>query len=235
MPKAERRTVVKPKGPRGGKKDFAIGAAFEKAFDVFKKDKEPFLTLSGAMFFCAAFREVIDYARKQKEGDCVLLALMGLLFFVGWLLKIELIRLSLRKVKGKSRRIKTTFGTVDCYKRSFIAGLLTSLAVLVGLLLLVVPGFIVAIGLCLSVYVVLEYRVNVENALRISWELTRDVKMRILGFGLVSVLAIFCGALCCGVGLIVAWPVTTLAWVVVYRELERQTRLPKFETLKAKV
>jgi len=187
------------------------------------------------MFFFEAVRFFVDRARKQDEEGWILLVLVGLLYLVGWLLKIELMRLSLRKVKGKQGRIKTTFGTVDCYKRSFIAGLLISLAVLVGLLLLVVPGFIVAIGLCLSVYVVLEYRVNVENALRISWELTRGVKVKILGFGLVSFLVIFCGLLCCGVGLIVAWPVPTLAWVVVYRELERQTRLPKFETLKAKV
>ncbi len=235
MPKAECRTVVKPKAPRGGKKDFAIGAAFEKAFDVFKRDKEPFISIPGAMFFFEAVRFFVDRARKQDEEGWILLVLVGLLYLVGWLLKIELMRLSLRKVKGKQGRIKTTFGTVDCYKRSFIAGLLISLAVLVGLLLLVVPGFIVAIGLCLSVYVVLEYRVNVENALRISCELTRGVKVKILGFGLVSFLVIFCGLLCCGVGLIVAWPVTTLAWVVVYRELERQTRLPKFETLKAKV
>jgi len=33
----------------------------------------------------------------------------------------------------------------------------------------------------------------------------------------------------------VAWPVTTIAWVVVYRDLERQTKLPKLELLKAKV
>jgi uncharacterized membrane protein len=36
------------------------------------------------------------------------------------------------------------------------------------------------------------------------------------------------------VGLVVTVPVSMIAWVVVYRDLERQTKLPKLELIKAR-
>jgi uncharacterized membrane protein len=103
------------------------------------------------------------------------------------------------------------------------------------MLLLVVPGVIALAAFSLAPYAALEDRTKTWRSLQVSWDLTRSVRWKMLGFFCVTGLLELLGFLCLGVGLIVAWPVTTIAWVVVYRDLERQTKRPKLELLKAKV
>lgn len=162
---------------------------------------------------------------------------------VGWVVvwftdlffSVKLVRLSLDKVKGKRRSFKTPYGAWLGTARYFHASVLYGLSTLVGMVLLVVPGVMAMVAFSLAPYAALETRTKTWRSLQISWELTRSVRWKMLGFFCVTGLFLLFGFLCLGVGLIVAWPVTTIAWVVVYRDLERQTKLPKLELLKAKV
>jgi Membrane domain of glycerophosphoryl diester phosphodiesterase len=68
--------------------------------------------------------------------------------------------------------------------RILVCSLLLALVVGLGLLLLLVPGIILAVGLALAIpAVVLEPRTSASAALSRSWELTRGSRWRIFGLG----------------------------------------------------
>jgi hypothetical protein len=69
--------------------------------------------------------------------------------------------------------------------RILIASLLMALAIGLGFILLVIPSFILAVGLAVAIpAVVLEPGRSASAALSRSWELTRGSRWRILGLGI---------------------------------------------------
>jgi len=104
------------------------------------------------------------------------------------------------------------------------AELLTGLVVLVGFILLIVPGIIAILMLLFVPYIVIDKKLNPIEALKESARITRGAKWELL----LLVLFIFglniLGALLLLVGLLVSVPVTTLALVHAYRTLEAKGR-----------
>jgi hypothetical protein len=69
--------------------------------------------------------------------------------------------------------------------RILVASLLMGLVILLGFLLMVIPGVILAVGLAVAIpAVVLEAGRSASGALSRSWELTRGSRWRIFGLGL---------------------------------------------------
>jgi uncharacterized membrane protein len=69
--------------------------------------------------------------------------------------------------------------------RILIASLLMGLVILLGFLLMVIPGVMLAVGLAVAIpAVVLEAGRSASGALSRSWELTRGSRWRIFGLGL---------------------------------------------------
>jgi hypothetical protein len=242
LPKPARRPRTKAEGNnRKAKKSFSICGAFEKAFEVFNRNRRPFLGLGVYLLVCTAAEQGFYFGMERLSHQGF--GWMEIAVCVGWVVvwftdlffSVKLVRLSLDKVKGKRRSFKTPYGAWLGTARYFHASVLYGLSTLVGMVLLVVPGVMAMVAFSLAPYAALETRTKTWRSLQISWELTRSVRWKMLGFFCVTGLFLLFGFLCLGVGLIVAWPVTTIAWVVVYRDLERQTKLPKLELLKAKV
>jgi Membrane domain of glycerophosphoryl diester phosphodiesterase len=76
--------------------------------------------------------------------------------------------------------------------RILVCSLLLSLAVGLGLLLLFIPGIMLAVGLALAIpAVVLEPGLSPSAALSRSWELTRGARWRIFGLGLTLIVLIY--------------------------------------------
>lgn len=98
-----------------------------------------------------------------------------------------------------------------------ITSILTALCVLVGLILLVVPGIIAVTGLALSPYLVVDRKMNPIDAMKKSWELTKGSRLTIFFLILIAILVNIAGALLLFIGLIVSIPVTMLAFVSMYR------------------
>ncbi len=88
--------------------------------------------------------------------------------------------------------------------------LLVGLATVVGMLLCVVPGVIVALGWLLWIYVVVEHRVGPIETLRRAWRLTDGHKVQIFVFLLLymclGLAAVVVGLLALCVGVLVTYP-----------------------------
>ncbi|MEM7397637.1 MAG: hypothetical protein AAGF48_01685 [Pseudomonadota bacterium] len=105
------------------------------------------------------------------------------------------------------------------YWKFFGTSVLASLAVGIGLLLLIVPGLIAMVLFMFSTFLVIDRGLGPIDALKASMEMTKGNRWSLFGFILLCMLIIFVGVLALGVGLLVAVPIVGLAFAYAYRLL----------------
>lgn len=119
--------------------------------------------------------------------------------------------------------------------RFMVANFLYGIIVLVGLLLLIFPGVYLAIRLQFIFYLLLDKEMSIKEAFSSSWKMTEEKTSDLFCFGVL----IFCfnvlGVVCLLVGLVVTIPVSTLAVIGLYRELESQSAVPLHGTKAAEL
>ena len=71
---------------------------------------------------------------------------------------------------------------------------------------------------------------NAIDAVKASWHATKGNMLKIIGFGLVSSLILFIGAILLGIGLVIAIPLVALATAAVYYQLSDQGSTPQMQT-----
>lgn len=102
-----------------------------------------------------------------------------------------------------------------------IANLARSLAIIVGLLLLIIPGIIIAIKLQFLEYLIVDKKMGFE-AINKSWEMTKGVKWNLFVFGILLAFINILGFLALIVGLFITLPLSMVATAFVYKKLLSQ-------------
>lgn len=102
----------------------------------------------------------------------------------------------------------------------FLTNLLLGLMVVVGLLLLIVPGIYLALRYGMASILVVDEDLGPMEALQRSSKITEGKRLFILTFGIASVAVNILGALALGVGLLISIPVTSLAGILLYERLK---------------
>jgi uncharacterized membrane protein len=97
--------------------------------------------------------------------------------------------------------------------------ILVSLAIGVGLVLLIVPGIILGLMFMFTPFLVIERELGPIEAMKESHRITRGHKWNLLGLLLMTLLVNLLGALAFIVGLLVTIPVTVIAVTHAYRVL----------------
>jgi uncharacterized membrane protein len=97
--------------------------------------------------------------------------------------------------------------------------ILLALAVVAGLILLIVPGIILALMFMFAPFIVIERGLGPIDSMNESSRITRGHKWPLLGLLALLVLINLLGVLALVVGLLVSIPVSTLAFVHAYRVL----------------
>lgn len=100
---------------------------------------------------------------------------------------------------------------------------LTTLAIGLGLILLVVPGIIVALMVMFSCYLVIDRQLGPIEAMKESRRITKGHLMELFLLALALIGINILGFIALFVGLLVSIPVSMLAFVYAYRSLSRMT------------
>lgn len=108
-----------------------------------------------------------------------------------------------------------------------LASLLVMVIVLVGFLLLIIPGIILSLALALTLYLVVDRGLGPVAAIKESMRLTKGKRLKLLGFTLATVGINILGFLALLVGLAVTIPVSMLAWIHAYRVLAAKDATPE--------
>jgi uncharacterized membrane protein len=103
------------------------------------------------------------------------------------------------------------------------ASILYAVALVVGLILLVVPGIIFALMFMFTTFIVIDRELGPVEAMKESNRITHGHKWSLLGFTLMLVLINLLGLIALVVGLLVSIPVSSLAVTHAYRVLSGRT------------
>ena len=198
---------------------FDVGDAIRFGWETTKAN----LNLVVVLTLVAALATGVPSAIAQglDRGSPVLAALFRLIGgIVSLVVAVSAIRISLRLHDGGSAEVRDLFAwDGPTLWRYFLASLLYSVIVAVGLVLLIVPGVIFSVRYAFYGYAVVEQNAGPREALAQSAAATRGAWWTVSLFGLVTILVNILGALLLGIGLLVTVPVTTLAAAWVYRKL----------------
>ena len=104
---------------------------------------------------------------------------------------------------------------------------LYSFRVMVGLILLIIPGIIWMARYQFATVIVIDKKMKAGDAMKRSAEITEGQIGQLLLFWLVMTGVILLGALALGFGLIIAIPVAQFAYYAVYEYLDKQTPVKK--------
>jgi len=97
--------------------------------------------------------------------------------------------------------------------------ILVTLAMVIGFILLIVPGIIAMLFFMFSTFIVIDRGLGPIEAMKESMRITTGYRWSLLGFTVVLMLIVLAGIIAAFVGLLVAGPVAALAFTHAYRVL----------------
>lgn len=136
---------------------------------------------------------------------------------LGWGFSVYFLNL----IRQESIAYERLFDGYKDFVRTFLLYFLYSLAVVIGMLLFIIPGIILAIGLMMSPYIVKDDKeISAMDALKKSWEITKGHKMKLfwlglsfIGWGLLCILTL-------GIGFLFLAPYMNTAFAHYYEDLK---------------
>lgn len=197
---------------------FSIKEALKYGWDTFKANVPFFL---GFMVIMGLITVVPDYiAEKMFDPKSVpLIAVKIILRLIGLLLGMISTRLSLDIHDNGQPDLTRISEVLPQYPAYLFGKIVYGLIVLVGLILLIVPGIIVAYMFLYVGYLIIDKNMGPIAALSESRALTDGYKMDLFIFSLAVAFINLVGVFCLFVGLFVTIPVTLMASAYVYRRL----------------
>lgn len=101
--------------------------------------------------------------------------------------------------------------------------IIISIATAIGIVLLIIPGIIIALGLSMTYYILVENpEFSIEKSLKESWRLTNGYKMELFVLNLRFIPWYLLGLLCFGIGIFVVMPWHQLTLANYYNYLKQQ-------------
>ena len=135
-------------------------------------------------------------------------------FLLAGPLQLGLCFFFLNLVKGKETRFELLFEGFKPLATVLLVYAIITVVTVVGLILLIVPGIVVALGFSMTYYIIAEDpEISFQTALEQSWKLTDGYKMELLELNMRFIPWYLLGLLCFIVGVfaVVPWHNTTLA------------------------
>lgn len=200
-------------------KSFDIREVLEKAIAEFKKNWKflvAVFVISAGVNFLLSF--IGSFLSEQHAAVRIVFNLFSIVVQI--VLNLGLIRIYLKVVKGEKTQFSDLYADYQKSLIYFAASLVSSVLIVLGIVLLIIPGIVLAVRLQFWPYFVVEERIGPIAALKKSWQMTKGHFFRLLIFDiLVVVLLNFIGLLLLLVGLMVTAPISLLSLALVYRKL----------------
>ena len=148
-------------------------------------------------------------------------ALLGIFGFAYSLLLVQPVDYgvsyaNLRASRGDKLEIKDMFEAFKNYINVVLANLLAGAIIIIGLVLLIVPGIIFACKLAFVPYLVVDRKMEAIEAVKGSWRMTGGHSWKVFFIGVLAVLLSIAGLICFGIGIIFAIMWIRLAFASLY-------------------
>jgi len=228
-----------PPPPVPGGAAFQVGDAFNYGWKKFQEYLGPiliamliFLVVGGAVNFIATllgggFGEITD---PDDIGIGMFFGVGYLLFsllsaLVSLLIQAAVVRGALKITEGERIEL-STFLSTEHLGQVVLASILLAIGTAIGLILCIVPGLILIFFSQFTYQFILDKGLPAFDAIKASFALVNKNLGSVVGLFFASILAFIVGAILCGIGLLVAIPVTIIATAYAYKLMTGQTVTP---------
>jgi uncharacterized membrane protein len=126
----------------------------------------------------------------------------------------------LKAARGEKLEIKDMFAAFQNYWNAVLANLLVGVIVVIGLVLIIVPGIIFACKLAFVPYLVVDRKMDVIEAVKTSWRMTNGHAWKVFLVGLLAIPIIIAGLICLGVGVIISFMWISAAFASLYHAVD---------------
>jgi hypothetical protein len=190
---------------------FSIREVLRSAYNM---TKAQFFPLLGIMVVLFAFQIIV----AVSVGENKFIQLIAQVFVMPGF-TLATLSVFFRVVDGQKPEFTHLTDRFAHYLNFITTNILYGIAVLLGFILLIIPGIYLSIRLMYALTVVAEKNLDPMEALRVSGVLTHGIIWELLGFNIILGLVNVCGALLLGFGLLFTIPMTTIALLLVYKKL----------------
>ena len=172
------------------------------------------LLMLPAAGFGASTAPSSQYFESMVTGMMLLYPVMiaaEVFFFIGWF------RFCLAALRGEALSLGTIFSGGKRLVPTFFAFVLVYICSMVGMFFLIVPGFIVGLGLSMVVPLVVDSKLSISEAMSASWEAMKGHKFRLFLFWVVtSILTMLFAIVTLYLGMLFVLPLLSLAFAEIY-------------------
>jgi uncharacterized membrane protein len=202
---------------------FSKEKALRFGWETVKKNM-PFLM--GLALFVGLVNSVpflIDKYARERVGEFIL-PLNITLWFLRVLLNMGVINISVRLVDGQPVRPRDLIDCMPLFFRYLVASLIFSLMILVGFILLIVPGIYLGLKYQFYDYFIVDKKMGILEAFSMSERITGGILWELFFFVFIILVFNALGFIFFYIGLLVTIPVSMIAMAHVYRQLESKLR-----------
>lgn len=195
---------------------------FKFSFHQFKKYASFVIGAMLTFFVLAILPQIYFMAQVPDEPNAQAQFTSFLLTLVQLFLSLGFIKIMLLLVQDEYVEVADMFNNFRPFLSYFVASFLYGIATFVGLLLLVIPGIFIAIRFQFYPYFILEENVSSFTALQKSFYLSQNLTLELFLLGAVVIILNLVGILLFGVGIVLTYPLTTMATAIVYKSLTEE-------------
>jgi len=134
----------------------------------------------------------------------------------------------LKAVRGERIEIRDIFVVFQRnYWNVVIANIVVGVIVGLGIVMLIVPGIIFAVRLSFVPFLVVDKEMDVMDALRVSWDMTRGHGWQIFFMGILAIFVVIGGLICLVVGIIISIMWISAAFAAIYHAVVLKDGIPE--------
>jgi len=196
----------------------SVKEALSYGWETFKKNWQ-FLVVTFIIVILAGLipQWLHDWSRENMPNLSFIFTILG--WFVQMITGIGTIVISLKIVDGKKPTYDDIYKHYNLILNFFLGSLIYGVVVLVGFILLIVPGIIWGIKYQYITYLIVDKKMAPMDAFRTSGKITNGAKLQLFYLGLAFIGITILGMIVFGLGLVISWPIVMLAGAHVYRKL----------------
>ena len=218
-----------PSGPTPGGGDFTVAAGGGGGVDIggaISYGWNKFMANAGPLIVGILFIWVVNVILFAigipigRSGFFVQLLWQVVVIVISAVVSLGIVRMALAVVNGQPLELSMAIPSGPMLVPYAITGVLVGLIIGVGIVLCVIPGILAATFLIFSSFAVLDENLQPGDAIKRSYDLVKSNLVGVLGFIIICFLINLVGAILCGIGLLVTWPLTIVAGAYVWKGLK---------------
>jgi len=202
-----------------------VSGCFEAAFSVLKKH---FWMLILIVFVGAAIQSPMWFLQLDKNGAGtvsftlhIFETLQAIYYFaVAAVYGYGMALVFLKAVRKKKFEFEETLLGFKNYANAALSHLLVMFLVILGLVLLIIPGIFLACRLVFVPYLIMHKKLKIVESLKVSFYMTKGYFWTIFGMGILSFVLILIGLAFLGFGILVSLAWINAAFAVLYNAAE---------------